>query len=240
MSYTDVSWRSRRANTFIRYSLRVCFRYLGYISVKISQISLPLRSFMDELQANYGWMKLLNNNIQKCAMIHCIDPRVANCPEEQKQFRNNSPLGGMMPLISHHHRGCVLHGYQAFLQLLWEWLVGMWSKRMSGSFEEMGFIPMQVSHSPNHFIGPHPRRQRGGKHGAWRLSELSQTSRCVSAAFLDLLSSGTVCLLHQEICQHSQLEHKQTSRFWLIQIGTIQTVTKRDLFPWRNLHVKRD
>ena len=97
-----------------------------------------------------------------------------------------------------------------------------------------------VFHPQNHFIGHLSRRQHGGKYGTLEVRELSLTSRYVSVAFLDLPSLGTVCLLHQEICQHSQLEHKHDSRFWLIQIGTIQTVTKRDLFPWRNLHVKRD
>ena len=97
-----------------------------------------------------------------------------------------------------------------------------------------------VFHPQNHFIGHLSRRQHGGKYGTLEVRELSLTSRFVSVAFLDLPSLGTVCLLHQEICQHSQLEHKHGSRFWLIQIGTIQTVTKRDLFPWRNLHVKRD
>lgn len=132
-------------------------------------------------------------------------------------------------------RHWVLQGHQGFLQLSWEWCVNVWSEKIFWSswgnwaFSDEAWdcwcaIQQMVSWVLT---------LEGNTETHTRAAKFANSLWLVGAYLphLGSVSAGNVCFPHQESCQHSQLGHKQDSRFWLIQIGTIQTVTKRDLSP---------
>ena len=113
---------------------RYCSRYLGYISVWISQRFCPWEiclmnkwSYLIITSKNVPWTIFLTYGLRMSL-------------KKYKQFKNNSSLDSVVPLMRHHHN---LQSHQAFSELLWESHVSVWSKRISSSFGEMGFILMQ-------------------------------------------------------------------------------------------------